>query len=108
MPIEAFSLTQENNTVSMQEKPKYKNLPTKDHRSLYPQILCIIDFSSEQIYLQSSYPITSYQLWNKEGESLIAAYTSDSQLVELMMELRGSYQLRLETDEYIYIGEIEL
>lgn len=106
----AYPYTEDNIQATLYSQINNNNnrRPDKGNRMPSVPITCFVYFSSNQIEVSTTIPIISYQLWDEEGESMIAAYTSDSQLVQLMTGLQGVYQLRLEADEYIYIGEIEL
>ena len=59
-------------------------------------------------YAPEYVPVISYELRDEEGETMIVGFSSDSDLVEFMTSLQGVYQIRLVTDEYLYIGYIEL
>jgi len=84
-----------------EESPKGWRAPSKP-------ATCTIDFTTLSITSNRVSSVLSYELWDEEGETSIAAYPSDSELVQFMTGLDGVYQLRLVTDEYIYIGYIEL
>lgn len=108
MPAEAFSFVAESTVISMAKKPTRKDLPTKGHRMPSEKVVCVIDFTSGQIMVETSSPVISYELRDEEGETMIVGFSSDSDLVEFMTSLQGVYQIRLVTDEYLYIGYIEL
>lgn len=108
LPAEVYSSAPESTTVCLKKRPKYKDSPTKDHRSPSLQIACFIDFTSNQITVQTSSPVVSYELWDEEGETMMAGYQTDSEMVEFMSGLEGIYHLQLATDDYIYVGCIEL
>lgn len=94
--------------LSMQDRePDKKVLPDKGHR-MPAYISCTIDFAAGSIESSIASPILSYELWDEEGETILASYATDHELVDFMATLTGAYQLRLVTDEYLYIGYLEL
>lgn len=104
----AYPYNEDNIQTTLYSQINNNRRPDKGNRMPSAPITCFVIFSDEKIEVSTTFPIISYQLWDEDGESLIAAYTSDSQLIQLMMGLNGAYQLRLEADEYTYIGKIEL
>lgn len=107
----AFSSVENNVQVTLTTQVNNNNHirpPEKGNRKPSSPLISIVDFASGHIEVSTPTPIISYELWDEEGETSIAAYPSDSELVQFMTGLDGVYQLRLVTDEYIYIGYIEL
>lgn len=88
-------------------QPSKKTQPSKGHR-MPSYTMCTVDFTTENIESNTQYAVTTYELWDEEGEVMLASYTSDNELVEYMSGISGPYQLRLVTEEYLYIGYIEL
>lgn len=81
---------------------------SRGRRTPARHIYCLIDFDVKGISIENDTEILSYELWNEEGESLIVAYPEDEQMVEFMSGLKGTYQLRLVTEECLYVGYVEL
>ena len=95
-------MTQQDNS----QDPDEKN--NKGHRLPVRTQTCLIDFDSHTISTSVSADIISYELWDENGESIVLAFGTDSDMVVYLSEISGLYQLRLVTEKYTYIGYIEL
>lgn len=84
-----------------EESPKGWRIPAAP-------ILCTIDFRNSSITSGIPKPVLFYQLWDEEGETMLASYSTDSEMVAFMTQLIGVYQLRIVTEDSIYIGYTEL
>lgn len=82
-------------------------LPDKWHR-MPAYISCTIDFAAGTIESGIESPILSYELWDEDGVDMLISFGSPQEFTHYMSTLTGSYQLRLVTEEYLYIGYLEL
>lgn len=89
------------------EKDKKEEDP-KGLRMPMASMTCIIHFTTNSIETNRLSEIISYELWDEEGEFLMASYISDSDMVALLSTVSGVYQFRITTAETIYVGYIEL
>lgn len=105
---DALSFAQESGSVVVELRTTRKISSPKGKRIPSAPILCVVDFESGQFHVDNYLCISSYELWNEEGESLIVAYPEDERMVEFMSGLQGTYQLRLVAEECLYVGYVEL
>lgn len=96
--------------VSLSKRPKHDNTPLnpKGHRTPAAWSECIVSFTDNCIETSVAMDILSYELWDEDGESMLVSCATDHELVEFMSCISGSYQLRLVTEEYLYIGYVNL
>lgn len=71
-------------------------------------IHCIVDMDQKTIFTEAEIDTTSYEIWDAEGCTPMYVSSMDCDIVEFMIELKGEYQLRLVSDNYVYIGNIAL
>lgn len=88
--------------------PDYREAPRKGNRMPSMSEYCMIDFDQYLIETSVSETIESYEIWNAEGVSVFATFPDELTFVQCLAGIEGLYQIRLVTDEYIYIGCIEL
>lgn len=67
-----------------------------------------IDFENAAVYGIASDTVSVFEVWNKDGETLLAAFCRDEDFVKYLDSLEGEFQLRLHTSEYVYVGYISL
>lgn len=84
-----------------------KVLPDKWHR-MPAYIPCTIDFAAGTIESGIESPILSYELWDEDGVDMLISFGSPQEFTHYVSTLTGSYQLRLVTEDYLYIGYLEL
>lgn len=89
-------------------KPDYPELPPVGPRMPSVSYTCTVDFSSYSIDATVPYDIITYQLWYGEGDTMLVSYPYDQDMVVFMSQITGTYQLRIETTDYTYIGYIDL
>lgn len=82
--------------------------PPIGKRSPSRLIQCTIDTDQKSITIDYDADIVAYELWNIEGTVKIYESMSDYDAVEFMKTVQGEYQLCLVSDEFIYIGHIDL
>lgn len=87
---------------------EFKDLYPKHRRSSPIMATCILDFSNQQILTSVSESILSYEIWSEDGTAQIAAFDNDADVIIFLNGIVGTYQIRIFTDEHIYIGYIEL
>lgn len=51
--------------------------------------------------------ITAYEIWDAENETLIATFVDEMDFVDYLFTSCDCYKLRLVTDHYYYLGEID-
>ncbi len=93
--------------AQQQNEPDKKTQPSKGHR-MPAYTICTVDFTTGTIESNTRDAVATYELWDAEGECMLVSFVSDHELVGYMSGISGAYQLRLVTEEYIYIGYIEL
>lgn len=96
-------------TVSLTEEGK--DIPEESpwgYRKPVAPILCNIDFNALSITTVRIPRVLSYELWDENGEAIIASYSNDYDMVSFLSSMTGVYQLRLVSAESSYIGFIEL
>lgn len=91
-----------------QSKSEHQEKPDKGKRTPGKAETCIIDFNRTTIQTYLSDEIAYYELWDEEGLSALASFSTDSEMVLLMSQQNGIFQLRIITYYHIYIGYIEL
>lgn len=99
----------ENITITLtQEDYGIKDIPQKGHRSAPAPVFCVVNFTEYTIETSIPTGITLYEIRDEEGENIIASCTDDNDMVEHLLHLTGTYQFRLVTDTYTYVGYITL
>lgn len=88
-------------------EPIKKDLPSKGKRTP-SHFVCTYDIEEGWINTNIPYQINFYELWDEDGLSMIASCSSDSEFISLISELNGTYLIKLVTDQYLFIGIIEL
>ncbi len=105
----AYSDHDDTNVITLSEsKSLTHEKPAKGKRTPGKTETCIIDFNNATIHITITSDITCYELWDEEGESMLASYSTDSEMVLFMTQQTGIFQLRVVTTDSIYIGYIEL
>lgn len=106
----SYSATDESIMIDLtQSNVRQKDhIPVKGKRTPGKIVTCIIDFNTLAIQTSLSDEIISYQLWDEEGESMIATYACDSDMVAFLSTISGAYQFKIATAETTYVGYIEL
>lgn len=84
-----------------------KDVPSKGMRIPSVPVVCTIDFEHHLISA-APYEITTYELWDEDGHAPLVSYDSDYEFVEFISGLSGNYQLRLVTNQRIYVGYLDL
>lgn len=69
---------------------------------------CTLDFSRQQILTTVSDVILSFEIWTEDGIFQMGAFDSDADVVMFLNGIFGFYQIRLLTEEHIYVGYVEL
>lgn len=87
---------------------EYKDIPSKGKRNPPVPTYCIIDFSKNLIDTSVNEPIESYEIWDIDGNYIYASFSDEVTFVQYLAEKRGSYQIRLITIDYCYIGYIDI
>ena len=95
-------------TLQTYEKPDRPDLPGKGSRIPAAPTVCVIDFSSHHMDVAGISNITSYELWDEDGTTIIVSYDNDHEMVMYLANLSECYQLRLVTDTGAYIGYLYL
>lgn len=80
----------------------------KGKRSAPAPVFCVVNFTESTIETSIPTDITLYEIRDEEGETIITSYTDDSDMTNYLSCITGTYQLRLVTDTYTYIGYITL
>lgn len=98
-------------TLIVQQQPLDPTYPDNDDvgkRSMARPIQCIIDFSENSVTISIESEIIGYEIWDEDTQICILTVDNDFEFVKHLSTLTGSYQLRLVTDTYTYIGYINL
>lgn len=107
--INTIVASTENITITLtQEDSSIKDRPEKGKRSAPAPVFCIVNFTESTIETSIPTDITLYEIRDEEGETIITSYTDDSDMTNYLSCITGTYQLRLVTDTYTYIGYITL
>lgn len=93
---------------SMSDHEENPELPSKGFRMPVAPVTCTIDIENYRIVTSIPYAITTYELWDEEGNSQIVSYAYDYDFIQHITDTSGEFQLRLVTDEHTYIGYLEL
>ncbi len=94
--------------IIVNEAPDNVGPPNKGMRTPSSPKECTIDFDNHRIELPTSEFISAYELWDVDGTYVIASYASEPEFVDFLYELTGEYQLRLNGEDHVYIGYLEL
>lgn len=57
-----------------------------------------IDLCNDDIY--------AYEVWNETAETCFASYNDETDFVQYIFSIPGTYQIKLITEEYVYTGYI--
>ena len=96
-------------TVNMQklkrEEPKKGELNNRDGNRIPPRpIICTIsETDGIQIDLCND-DIYAYEVWNETAETCFASYNDETDFVQYLFSVPGTYQIKLITEEYVYTG----
>lgn len=96
-------------TVNMQklkrEEPKKGELNNRDGNRIPPRpIICTIsETDGIQIDLCND-DIYAYEVWNETAETCFASYNDETDFVQYIFSIPGTYQIKLITEEYVYTG----
>lgn len=106
LPVEADS---ESITISLgTEDPDRTDPDPKGLRTPVAPNICTIDYGNHCITSTIPYEIIAYELWDEEGHAPLVSYKSDYEFVEFISGLSGNYQLRLVTNQRVYVGYLDL
>lgn len=108
MPSKSYAVPDSPPPVIMIPGGNSEERPDKGHRSSSIEAICVIDFSSMGISFSEPYAVIAYELWDEDGEYVIASYSDDYEMVMYLTSLSGTYQLRLTTEGGTYIGYLYL
>lgn len=70
-------------------------------------IMCTISLNNGVEGINES-DIISYEVWNIDIDIPIAVYSDEADFVGFLYAISGTYQIIIETNEYFYVGIIEL
>lgn len=87
--------------------------PEKDndregHRISSRPIHCIISEKYGITISNLTAEITSYEIWDKEGNVCLHVSYEESEFIKILFTIVGEYQIRLISDNYLYFGTIKL
>lgn len=96
-------------TVKMQKQPQpssgNKTNANRDGNRIPPRpIICTIsETDGIQIDLCND-DIYAYEVWNETAETCFASYNDETDFVQYLFSVPGTYQIKLITEEYVYTG----
>ncbi len=94
--------------LSETDRPEEQKPPRKGNRMPSMKEVCVIDFSSKSISSSIGLEIVTYELWNEAGEYIVTSTFDDTDMVDFLSTIKGSYQLHIVTEYSVYFGYIEL
>ena len=100
-PVTTIKLTKQD------QEPIKKDRPSKGNR-MPGYTTCLIDLLNRCIICSMEETVLHYELWDENGETLLVSYPTDGEMTGYMADISGAYQLRLVTEEYLYIGYVDL
>lgn len=92
----------------IQEDPITDDVPDKGFRSAHAPVICMVNFTNSTIEISVPEEIALYEICEEDGESVIAYYNDENDMVEHLSHLSGIYQIRFVTNTYSYFGYINL
>lgn len=87
---------------------EFNDLPPQHRRTPPVKETCTLDFSRQQILTTVSDVIISYEVWTEDGILQMGAFDNDADVVMFLNGIFGFYQIRLLTEEHIFVGYVEL
>lgn len=112
MAITTFSVQAAGDVISilLEKNPKQDPGRSTPIKPRIPSVKaeCIISIPEQQITTDIPSEILSYELWDTDGETIEVAFSDEENMTQYLSGVVGEYQLRLVTDEYIYIGYLYL
>lgn len=85
---------------------EHEDIPSKGKRTTPAPMFCYIDFNKYSVETSLSEPITSYEIWDIDGNYIYASFSDEVTFVQYLAEARGAYQIRFVTMNYLCIGFI--
>ena len=81
--------------------------PANGRRTPSVPVMCLISERDGVTFLSSAPTrIIYYEILDEEG--MVMTFPNDTSFVHALFSLSGEYELRFTTDEYLYIGYVEL
>lgn len=106
-PINCRAEDEEQVTVTLsKQKKEPQPKPDNDGPRIPPRhVICIISQTGMHSSIDSD-EIIDYEIWDKDGVVCFASYIDDQSFCQYLFNVPGNYQIRIATDDYVYVGYI--